>query len=165
VSARRLTVLTVSFDLQELDLSDDVVATAVHRIGLRAYAVEAALIGFEGIPALSETLDEMQARPLRWLGALGPGGLPVAFLAWQHTEDGVDIDRLCVDPAWFRRGLATLLLDRVLARADVVTVATAAANVPAIALYECRGFEHDGTVEPEPGLLITRFRRHAPAGI
>lgn len=54
--------------VSELDLTDVATATAVHLTGRRSYAVESALIGFDGIPALLESLEEMQARPLRWLG-------------------------------------------------------------------------------------------------
>lgn len=36
--------------VRPLDLTDDRTARAVHRIGLAAYAVEAELIGFDGIP-------------------------------------------------------------------------------------------------------------------
>ncbi|MGW4359522.1 hypothetical protein ACWEKU_12295 [Streptomyces californicus] len=85
--------------IRELDLSDALVASAVHAVGLRAYAVEAELICFDGIPALSETLQEMTARPLRWLGAVTGEGTVAAFVAWR-TDTGqhiTRIDRVCAD--------------------------------------------------------------------
>ncbi|WP_210407834.1 GNAT family N-acetyltransferase [Allokutzneria sp. NRRL B-24872] len=149
----------MSWTMRALDLADDRTADAVHRIGLRAYRVEAELIGFDGIPALHETLSEMRAEPLRWLGAVTPSGEPVAFLAWQRTSEGeVDIDRLCVDPDWFRKGLASALVDEVLREDGPVIVSTGAANAPAITLYERKGFVRTGTFSPAPGLDLATFR-------
>ncbi|MGQ0839006.1 GNAT family N-acetyltransferase [Actinokineospora sp.] len=143
--------------IDDLDLSDDATAQAVHAVGLRAYRVEADLIGFDGIPALHESLAELRARPLRWLGCRS-GSVPVAFLAWDQTDE-VDIDRLCVDPAWFRRGLARALLAALLDRTEGdVVVSTGADNTPAVTLYERVGFERTGTLEPEPGLRLATFR-------
>ncbi|PWW63073.1 GNAT family N-acetyltransferase [Actinokineospora spheciospongiae] len=143
-------------EVTELDLRDDRVAARVHAVGLRAYRVEADLIGFDGIPALGESMARMRALPLRWLGVAAPE--PVAFLAYT-TDDVVDVDRLCVDPDRFRRGLARALLTALLERTtgDVV-VSTGAANTPAITLYERAGFTHTGTVSPVAGLTIATFR-------
>lgn len=163
--------------VRPLDLADDATAQAVHRIGLAAYAVEAELIGFDGIPALRESLADMRAQPLRWLGAVseegGIGGEGIAgdriaadgiagFLAWRQEADGVVcVDRLCVDPARFRRGVASLLLRGLLS--DVppgcpVTVTTGAANAPGMALYERLGFARGADFSPVPGLRMASFR-------
>ncbi|MFH0176626.1 GNAT family N-acetyltransferase [Streptomyces cacaoi] len=151
------------FVVSELDLADETTAVAVHRIGRRAYAVEADLIGFDGIPALRESLKEMQAQPLRWLGAKTDGGQIVAFVAWQHlaADGGIDIARVCVDPAWFRHGVASRLLEHLLAApapSGHVLVSTGADNSPAIALYERHGFSRVGTTEPAPNLRMAQFR-------
>lgn len=149
--------------LSELDVADTRTAAGVHQVGRRSYAVEAELIGFEGIPALTETLDEMQAQPLRWLGMVTHDGRIAAFVAWRRLagEDGIDIDRVCVDPEWFRRGLARKLLGHLLAElapGGRALVSTGADNRPAIALYERLGFTRVGTVRPAPGLLLAEFR-------
>ncbi|MFE4698751.1 GNAT family N-acetyltransferase [Streptomyces sp. NPDC056738] len=115
--------------LRELDVTDTPTALGVHRVARRSYAVEAELIGFDGIPAFTETLEEMRAQPLRWLGMVTHDGRIAAFVAWQPLAgaDGIDIDRVCVDPEWFRRGLRL-------------------------------GFTRVGTVQPVPGLLLAEFR-------
>ncbi|MEU9002774.1 GNAT family N-acetyltransferase [Streptomyces sp. NPDC048551] len=152
--------------IRELDLSDATVASAVHAVGLRAYAVEAELIGFDGIPALSESLQEMTARPLRWLGAVTGEGTVAAFVAWQ-TDPGqhvTHIDRVCVDPAWFRRGLASCLLDHLLAKVSgrgEVRVSTGADNQPAVTLYERLGFTRGIDFEPTAGLRMAQFVLHS----
>ena len=126
-----------------LDLADETTARDVLALQRDAYAVEAALIGLDGIPALTETLDELRCAPEDWLGVADDDGLTGA-VSWRELDDGtVDIHRLVVDPGAFRRGVATALLDALEARernATHWTVGTGAANAPARALYERRGF-------------------------
>lgn len=143
--------------VRPLDLADEATAVAVHRIGRAAYAVEAELIGFDGIPALGESLDDMRGRGLEWLGAVGPDGTIAGFLAWEDPGPAgpVGLDRLCVDPAWFRRGVASLLLRHALGELfpdRTVEVATGADNTPAVTLYERLGFVRGAGFSPVPGL-------------
>lgn len=149
--------------LRTLDLSDDATAAAVHRIGRAAYAVEAELIGFDGIPALRESLPELRAQDLRWVGAVAEGGELAGFLAWEEEPDGgIGIDRLCVAPAFFRRGVASLLLRHALAElfpGRPVQVTTGAANTPAVRLYEALGFVRGADFSPAPGLVMASFSR------
>lgn len=147
--------------VRPLDLADEATAARVHRIGRAAYAVEAALIGFDGIPALRESPAEMRGRALHWIGAVSPEGEIAGFLAWEAGGDGgVSIDRLCVDPSWFRRGIASLLLRHALTElfpGRPVEVTTGAANVPAVTLYERLGFSRGPDFSPVPGLLMASF--------
>ncbi|MFB7256409.1 GNAT family N-acetyltransferase [Streptomyces nojiriensis] len=151
--------------IRTLDLTDDATAAAVHRIARAAYAVEAELIGFDGIPALGESPAEMRARPLNWVGAVTEDGVPAGFLAWEERSDGgVSVDRLCVDPAWFRRGVASLLLSHALTEMfpdRLVEVTTGAANAPAVTLYERLGFTRGPDFSPVPGLTMASFGRAA----
>lgn len=129
-----------------------------------AYAAEAELMGFEGIPPLHETLDELVSDEQQWLGRF-TGATLVAGLAWEEDGDaGVEITRLVVAPAAFRRGHASALLDafdeRVSGRA--VSVSTGSANAPGLALYARRGFEVVGEEEIAPGVGLTRLLRPAP---
>ncbi|MEW2418620.1 GNAT family N-acetyltransferase [Streptomyces sp. NPDC046866] len=153
--------MTTTGPVGPLDLADEATAAAVHRIGRAAYAVEAELIGFDGIPALRESLAEMRERPLRWLGLRGDGGGIAGFLAWEEEGDGtVCVDRLCVDPARFRRGIASELLRALLAAAPAdraVRVTTGAANAPAVALYGRLGFTRGEDFSPAPGLAMASF--------
>ncbi|MEU9251603.1 GNAT family N-acetyltransferase [Streptomyces sp. NPDC048270] len=154
--------------IRPLDLTDDATAADVHRIGLAAYAVEAELIGFDGIPALGESLGQMRAHPLNWVGAVCEDGEVAGFLAWEEHTGGVGIDRLCVAPAWFRRGIASRLLRHALAElfpGRPVTVTTGAANTPAVTLYARAGFTRGRDFSPAPGLTMASFSAGpAPAG-
>ncbi|MFJ3726216.1 GNAT family N-acetyltransferase [Streptomyces sp. NPDC090045] len=151
-----------------LDLTDDATAVAVHRVGRAAYAVEAELIGFDGIPALGESLAEMRAQELNWVGAVPEAGELAGFLAWEEEADGgISIDRLCVSPAWFRRGIASLLLRHALTdlfAGRPVTVTTGAANTPALSLYAHLGFTRGPDFSPAPNLTMAAFR-FSPAGV
>ena len=87
-----------------LDLADETTARDVLALQRDAYAVEAALIGLDGIPALTETLDELRCAPEDWLGVADDDGLTGA-VSWRELDDGtVDIHRLVVAPRAFRRG-------------------------------------------------------------
>ncbi|MBS0657619.1 MAG: GNAT family N-acetyltransferase [Verrucomicrobia bacterium] len=143
-----------------LDLTDPALAAAVHALGRRAYAAEAQLIGSDAIPPLHESLAEMCARELRWLGTFSADGALAGFLAWQRLPDGdLDLDRLCVDPPCFRQGHATRLLTAVLRDGPAAQVGTAEANLPAIRLYERFGFQRVGMSEPPGGPRLVHFRR------
>ncbi|WP_327412932.1 GNAT family N-acetyltransferase [Streptomyces sp. NBC_01233] len=146
--------------IRPLDLTDDATARATHRIGRAAYAVEAELIGFDGIPALSESLAQMRAQELDWVGAVSDAGELAGFLAWEDADGGISIDRLCVAPAWFRRGIASLLLRHALTDlfpGRPVTVTTGAANTPAVSLYARLGFTRGPDFSPAPDLIMASF--------
>ncbi|MGD9997938.1 MAG: GNAT family N-acetyltransferase [Ilumatobacteraceae bacterium] len=143
--------------IELLDLGDIATALDVHRVQLAAYRVEADLIGFDGIPPLHETLDELRAEPLSWRGIRAEGSV-VAALAATFDGDACDVDRLIVDPAHHRRGLGRRLMESVLHHA-VVTVSTGEANTPAVALYESLGFARVGRREIGPDVWTVQFRR------
>ena len=100
-------IRTHGLTLAMLDLADGAVAQSVLELQRESYAVEAGLIGDDRIPQLTETLDELRAAGLEWLGARDADGLTGA-VAWKVLDDGtVDIHRLVVAPRAFRRGVAT----------------------------------------------------------
>jgi ribosomal protein S18 acetylase RimI-like enzyme len=139
------------------------VAARLHAIQIAAYAVEAALIDNEAIPPLHESVDDLRRRPFDWLAALD-GEQIIGAIALQPRADVVDIHRLIVDPAAFRRGAGSALIQAVLDQAGArpVFVATGAANAPARRLYERLGFTLTREREAAPGLLIAEFRFTPP---
>ena len=151
--------------IERLDLGDDATARRVHEIQLAAYAIEAALVGFDSIPPLHETLDELRRQPLAWLGVVEDGVIAGAIA---FTDDGgtCDIDRLVVDPAWHRRGIGRRLVQAVLHHPHVI-VSTGADNAPAVTLYVSLGFRRVGRTEVAPGFWTVQFERveqPAPGG-
>ena len=97
--------------VRPLDVSDAATAQAVVVLQREAYAVEAALIGSNGIPALTQSLEAVQAAGEDWLGMSDGEGL-LGAVSWRELDVGtVDIHRLIVAPRAFRLGVATALLD------------------------------------------------------
>lgn len=143
--------------------SDRAVADRVLAIQRAAYRVEADLVGYDTIPPLTESLAELRARPLIFLGARCDEVL-AGVLGYARGGDTVDIDRLAVDPAFFRRGLAGRLLRELFVRerdAGRFLVSTGLGNDPAVRLYERFGFEVVGADEPVPGARVVRLERRA----
>ncbi|MGW4497635.1 GNAT family N-acetyltransferase [Micromonospora sp. NPDC004336] len=140
---------------------DEPLARDLLSVQRAAYAVEASIIGDDRIPPLRESLDELRAAPLRWLGRFD-GRRLVGALALTGDHSEVDIHRLVVDPAAHRQGVGRALVRAALARAGDrrVVVATGRANLPARALYESLGFVPAGETEVLPRLWIARYVRH-----
>lgn len=148
-------------ELVRLDLSDASIASELLKLQRRAYRVEADLIGSEEIPPLGETLADLQACGETLLGARVAGAL-VGAISWRMDGETIDLHRLVVDPAHFRKGVGVTLVRAALAaepRARRAIVQTGAANEPARALYEREGFVAIDEVEPTPGLRVARFTK------
>lgn len=146
------------FKIDDLDHRTPRTASALRSLQRAGYAAEARLIGFEGIPPLKETTEAIRALDLRMLGVVAAHRL-VAALGWREHAGVVDIDRLVVDPQWFRRGIGRALVHELRSRyRDIdLTVSTAALNIPAIKLYESEGFREVARVHGP--LEIVEFRR------
>ena len=108
-------------------------APGVVELPRAAHALEAELIGFDGIPPLHEATDDLIAFGLEWVGAFN-GGRLVGALAYTEADGRRDIDRLFVDPAHARQRIGRSLVESVL-DAPLVTVSTGTGNVPAESLY------------------------------
>jgi ribosomal protein S18 acetylase RimI-like enzyme len=151
---------------QRLDLADPAALQQLWELQRAAYAVEAGLIGFDGIPPLRETLQELRDCGEAFLGVSDEAGLAGA-VSWTRLPDGtLDICRLVVHPRAHRQGIATTLLDSLDAEepASLTVVSTGTANRPALALYQRRGFLPIGQRQIAPGVTITVLeRRGRPA--
>jgi GNAT superfamily N-acetyltransferase len=147
-----------------LDHEDFEVARRIVEIQHGAYSIEAALIGFSGVPPLSEAIDDVRALDLTMIGVLNDGEV-VAILGYRRVGDVVDIDRLAVEPHHFRRGYARLLLEHLHTAFSGagITVSTGADNLPAVYLYESLGWERLALEELPAGVTIVRFMRSAIA--
>ena len=142
--------------LAPIDPTDDEVAARIIAIQRRAYRIEADLIGFDGIPGLSETVEDLRDKPLDWRGSHEDDEL-VGLIGWVVSGTCCDIDRLAVDPDFHRRGHGRALVAS-LSGFQRITVSTGAANRPAIALYESLGFRIVGP-EELPGVTIVHLER------
>jgi ribosomal protein S18 acetylase RimI-like enzyme len=147
--------------IRGLELTERELARRVLAIQHAAYAVEAELIGFDGIPPLQEDLAGLMGSTEHWLGRYD-GAVLVGAVAYEFPDDRtVEISRLIVDPAQARRGHGRALLDHLdqLEPRPVSLVSTGSANTPAVTLYKSRGYAEVGQLEVAPGIYITQFRR------
>ncbi|NEC67564.1 GNAT family N-acetyltransferase [Streptomyces sp. SID9727] len=144
-----------------LDLADADTLRQLWNLQRASYAVEARLIGFDGLPPLLESLDQLRACDESFLGIREESVL-IGAVGWTRLPNGaLDICRLVVHPDAHRRGVATVLLDALdsIEPAHLAIVATGAANLPALALYRRRGFVPVGERRVAPGLTITELER------
>jgi ribosomal protein S18 acetylase RimI-like enzyme len=148
-------------EIRPLALADGGVAAAIFELQRRSYAVEARLIGSDRIPPLHESLEELQACGETFLGAYVDGRL-AAVVSWKFDGATIDVHRLAVHPAFFRRGIGVALLRAALRSEPAARRAmaqTGAANEPAKQLYRAEGFAEVGDREVLPSLWITQFER------
>ena len=156
----------MSIEIALLDLGDDATLRRLVALQRASYAVEADLIGSDSLPPLSEPPEQLRAAGETFLGARRGGAL-VGAVSYKRDGDTVDVHRLVVDPAAFRGGVATALLDALdLRERDAArwTVGTGAANAPARALYEKRGFAVVEERELPGGVRYVRMERAAATG-
>lgn len=139
------------------------VAAAILDLQRLAYAVEAHIIGFDAIPPLRETAEQVSALDLVVLGAF-EGEELAGVIGYARDGDMVDIDRLAVRPSFFRGGLGRSLVTEVHEReadAGTFTVSTGALNAPAIELYTRLGYVRQADRDLPEGLTIAVFARTA----
>lgn len=94
---------------------------------------------------------------MAWQGAFFDGQL-AGIIAWEIHDECVEIDRLAVDQGFARRGLGRLLLRSVPSHRPI-TVATGAANTPAIALYLAEGYSISGAFTVSGDVVMTQLER------
>lgn len=141
-----------------IDVTDPAVASRVVEIQRAAYAVEAALIGYDDIPPLRESAADVAIRTdLEWVGS-HEGERLVGIVGWSLSDGTVHIDRMAVHPDCARLGHGSALLTAIPASHDAI-VSTGADNSPARAFYERHGFSWTGDREVVPGLVISNYER------
>ena len=145
--------------IQLINHRDAKVAESILSIQLPAYKVEADLIGFNGIPQLLDSVENIKNSRELFLGKL-VGSELVGFISYEDTAELIDICRLVVDPNHFRKGIASELLNNLLtvyANEKKVVVLTGAKNIPAITLYERSNFKKFADIEVEQNFYITQL--------
>lgn len=143
--------------IEQLNHKDEKTAQAMLAIQQPAYRIEAEMMGFHGIPQLSETVSELQESEETFIG-YSEEELQ-GFISYREEEGGVDIYRLVVHPDHFRKGIARSLLTFLLEKYGGYhfTVSTGSANTPGRKLYETFGFEERKEFEVSPGIYCTEF--------
>lgn len=114
----------------------------IYHLFQKSYKIEADLAKADKFPPLLWTSEMIRQRPGLFFGIFD-GDLLIACIEVRESENTEClIASLVVDPKYFKQGLASRLLKFSLERfhQPVFYVETAAANHPAIALYQKFGF-------------------------
>ena len=124
----------------------------------KAYAVEAKLIGFDGIPPLVETFNQFLHCTETFIGFFVDDTLAGA-ISYKDDNGMIEICRLVVHPDHFRKGIAQALLTHLQRTIPwkKLSVSTGALNMPARKLYEKNGFTHKKDVEVAPQFFISLY--------
>jgi len=93
-----------------LDHRTPPVAEQIVEVEQAGYRVEADLTGYEGMAGLHDEVDDVVTLDLTMLGAVDDDRV-VGVLGYHRHGNLVDVDRLAVHPAHFRRGIGRALLE------------------------------------------------------
>ncbi len=148
-------------EIRKLEITDRVVAEQVLEIQRTSYRIEAELIGFDALPPLLETWQDLAQSGELFFGAFIGEDL-AGVISYKLQDAVLDIHRVMVHPHFFRRGIAQKLVGFVQARepeAQRVIVSTGTRNHPAVALYLKLEFRVLDNLEVVPELWITRFEK------
>ncbi len=157
-----LEITAPPFEIQVLTIETQ--AESLLELQRASYQVEANLIGFAGIPALHETLEELQHCQESFYGFYTYGELAGA-VSYKLIDNTLDIHRLVVHPNHFRQGIAKRLLEHLLAQhpdVEKTIVQTGSRNIPALQLYQRLGFTILGEITVAENLHITQLERRKP---
>lgn len=150
--------------IAKIDIFDEQQAQQLLTIQRAAYTIEARLIGSSAIPALTEEIADLQQNQEIFEGYWLEKRL-VGAISYKVVDGTLDIYRLVVDPAYFRRGIGRKLVERAeeIARESctihTMIVSTGTKNVPARDLYRRLDFTAIQDQEIVPGLMITHFEK------
>lgn len=135
-------------------------AEAIQKLQKKAYQIEAEMIGFYGIPQLSESVEEIQRSDEIFIGYMEEG--LKGFVSYKAVNGIIDIHRLAVSPDHLRKGIAKRLLEFLLLEYNGldITVSTGFANIPARRLYESFGFQKENKFQVAPGIYCICYHKN-----
>ena len=149
--------------IKRLQLTEDIVLNKILELQRASYAVEAQLLGFDGIPALTETVEALKCCKEEFYGYFFEDSL-AGIISYKIIGTSLDIHRVAVHPAFFRKGIADKLLEyiegiNINQGLKNIIVSTGSANLPAIRLYYKHGFIRSGEKQVSEGVYVTFFRK------
>lgn len=147
--------------LKKLNLKDPQTVRKILKLQQRSYAVEAELLGTAELPPLKDTEQSLQACGETFVGYVEKEHL-AGFISYKIENWQLDIHRLAVDPDYFRRGIASSLLNYCLTLRGIRrwVVSTGKANHPAIRCYQKHGFRITGETTTGGGIEIIHLARN-----
>ena len=149
-------------DLAISGLSASQSAESIYEVMQASYQVEADLLKVDDFFPLRRTAANIHNSDNRFIGCYVDNRL-AGVLELEKVDDGSSlIASTVVHPNYFRRGVASALLESLLSdrRLDIIQVSTAAKNLPAIRLYQKFGFViFNRTMLPD-GMELVKLKRN-----
>lgn len=133
-------------------------AFEILQVQLPAYEIESILINSRLIPALSDTVESIATSNENFYGYFFKEEL-VGVIAYEFSDQKIDITRLVIHPKYFRRKIASKLLLFIQNKyhENKINVSTGSKNLPAVQLYLKHGFHLLKELNVEEDLSITVF--------
>ncbi|MDF2802211.1 MAG: acetyltransferase, family [Anaerocolumna sp.] len=147
--------------IQLLNIKDKAIAKQVLDLQLISYPIEAKLINFYDIPPLKDTLEQLMDCSESFYGNY-INNILAGILSFKIVDHILDIHRVCVHPDYLRRGIGEKLITYIEAQnpsINKIIVSTGKANIPAIKLYEKKGFIMVRDIEIAENFYITELEK------
>ena len=146
--------------IEKLDNHKIEVAKQIRLLFQASYSVEAQILGAIDFPPLKRSLESYQKTKTTFLGCFEDQELAGITEIETHPTY-IDINSLVVHPRFFRRGIASKLLEFLFHRfkVELFIVETGVKNQPAIALYKKHGFKEIKEWDTDFGIRKIAFER------
>lgn len=146
--------------IQKLQHQKTEVAEAIRAVFQASYTVEAELLGATDFPPLKRPLKAYIESGNDFYGFYQNGAL-AGVVEVDEMVSRVHIQSLVVHPAYFRKGIGSELVNKILNTyaSPVFTVETGLANKPATDLYLKHGFRKTGEYDTDHGVRKVQFEK------
>lgn len=145
--------------IQKIDLNDIEQLNQIVQLQKKSYLIEAKLINFYDIPNLTESIETLKKSHEVFYGYFINFKI-VGIISYVIKDHILDINRLAIDPDYFRQKISSKLLsfvESIDATIKEIIVQTGKDNFPAIALYKKNGFVKGQDIVIDKRLVITKL--------
>ncbi|ASM50234.1 hypothetical protein PESP_a2234 [Pseudoalteromonas espejiana DSM 9414] len=139
--------------INKLNNKNTEIANIIFAVFQKSYAIEAKLIDALNFPPLARKAKDIKKSKTTFYGFTENEYL-AAVIEVSINNECLDICSLTVEPRYFKKGIASKLINYALKLDDIsyARVETAIANTPAIKLYKKHGFEEFKRWTPSHGI-------------
>ncbi len=134
------------------------VAQEIHSVFQSSYAIEAKLLGADNFPPLNRSINDIVFSDNIFY-AFYDDNLLVSVLEICDENNSLHIQSLVVSPDYFRKGIATKMINFVFAnfKRSKFSVETGIDNIPARRLYQNHGFKELKKWMTNHGIVKIRY--------
>ena len=146
--------------IKKLRHKDKNISSEIRRVFQLSYAVEAKLLGAIDFPPLKRPLESFILSSNNFYGAFVNKNL-AGVIEIYYNNNSTHIQSLVVDPTFFRKGIASQLMNSVFVNftSNLFTVETGSINEPAINLYKKYGFLEVNQYLTDHGIMKVRLEK------